>query len=562
MGIKKGEEYYLEVFSKVHNNKYTYPEFTYKNNEDKIDIICPTHGMFKQIISNHASGKGCQKCARELVGLKRKSKIENLLKVFKNVHSDLYSYDKFTEYKGTHDKIGIFCKKHNEYFYQSVNSHKRGSGCPKCGKEKSDLAKSKTHENFIEDVVVLWGDKWDLSKVKYTGSNDKVTIGCEKHGYFKISPNNLLSGKGCKNCAIEQLQSNTEDFINKSKKIHGDVFDYSKVEYVNSVTPVTIICKSHGEFSQIANGHLNGNGCKHCTNFVSKPEQELTEILKKYFTDVQQSNRSVLEGKELDIFIPSKSIAIEYNGLYWHSDTYKDKNYHLLKLNLCKDKGITLIQIFEDEWLSKREIVISRIFNILGITENTVYARKCKVKEVDSKTATNFLEINHIQGKVGSKNRLGLYYNNELVSLMTFGELRKNLGSVKTENVYELLRFCNKLNTNVVGGASKLLKYFEDTFSPEGIVSYADLRWSQGDLYNKLNFEFVHQSEPNYFYTKGLSRENRFKYRKSELVKQGYDINKTEKEIMNELGFSRIYDAGTLKFFKQKNGKKERNRKN
>lgn len=550
MGIKKGEEYYLELFNKVHNNKYTYPDFTYKTNEDKIKIICPIHGEFEQIISNHSSGKGCQKCARELVGLKRRNNIDEILKCFKKVHGDLYSYEKFTEYSGVHNKIDIFCKKHNEYFNQNISSHKRGTGCPKCGKEKSDKAKNKTHEQFLKEVVELWGDKWDLSKLFYKGSDSKVTVGCKEHGFFEISPGNFLSGKGCKKCATEQLKSNTEDFIKKAIEVHGDTYDYSKVDYINSVTPVTIICKKHKEFQQIPNGHLNGNGCRFCTNYVSKAEQEIADILKVHFPDLEQSNKKVLEGRELDIYIPSKKVAIEYNGLYWHSELHKDKNYHLDKLNSCKDKGIKLIQIFEDEWLNKKEIVLSRLFNILGITERIIYARKCEVRQVDSKTTTKFLDENHIQGKLGAKARLGLYYENELVSLMTFGELRKNLGLASKEGSYELLRFCNKINTTVVGGASKLLKYFETVYLPNEIISYADLRWSDGNLYEKLNFKFVHQSEPNYFYTKGLERENRFKYRKSELVKQGFDENKTEREIMNELGFSRIYDTGTLKFIK------------
>lgn len=486
MGIKKGEEHYLELFNKVHNNKYTYPDFTYKTNEDKIKIICPIHGEFEQIISNHSSGKGCQKCARELVGLKRRSNIYEILECFKKVHGDLYSYEKFTEYSGVHNKIDIFCKKHNEYFNQNISSHKRGTGCPKCGKEKSDSHK----------------------------------------------------------------QDSLKSFLNKAEKFKTDNLSFDKVSYESSKTKVTMVCKIHGDFEIIPNNFLMGKSCPKCKVNISKAEQEIADILKAHFPDLEQSNKKVLEGKELDIYIPSKKVAIEYNGLYWHSELHKDKNYHLDKLNSCKDKGVKLIQIFEDEWLNKKEIVLSRLFNILGITEKTIYARKCEVRQVDSKTVTKFLEENHIQGKLGAKARLGLYYENELVSLMTFGELRKNLGLASKEGSYELLRFCNKINTTVIGGASKLLKYFEKVYLPNEIISYADLRWSEGNLYEKLNFKFVHQSEPNYFYTKGLERENRFKYRKSELVKQGFDENKTEKEIMNELGFSRIYDTGTLKFVK------------
>jgi len=170
---------------------------------------------------------------------------------------------------------------------------------------------------------------------------------------------------------------------------------------------------------------------------------------------------------------------------------------------------------------------------------------------VGSKEAMKFLNDNHLQGKFGAKVKIGLYDNNELVSIMTFGDLRKNLGSTKEIGSYELFRFCNKLNTTVIGGASKLLKHFEKNHKPLSIISYADKRWSQGELYENLNFNLEGISKPNYFYIKGNKRENRFLYRKDVLVSEGYDINKTEKEIMKDRGYHRIYDCGTIKFKKE-----------
>ena len=135
---------------------------------------------------------------------------------------------------------------------------------------------------------------------------------------------------------------------------------------------------------------------------------------------------------------------------------------------------------------------------------------------------------------------------------MTFGAKRKSLGSKSEEECYELLRFCNKLNTTVIGGASKLLKHFVKVHNPNEIISYCDRRWSQGDLYEKLGFKFDHVSQPNYYYVIKGKRENRFKYRKSELVKQGFDKNKTEHEIMLERGIYRIYDCGTKAYIWKK----------
>ena len=245
---------------------------------------------------------------------------------------------------------------------------------------------------------------------------------------------------------------------------------------------------------------------------------------------------------ELDIFIPSHNIAIEFDGLYWHSELYKPSNYHLNKTELCEKQGIQLIHIFEDEWLFKKDIVKSRLLNILGLTPNKIYGRKTIIKEVSPKESKEFLNNNHLQGSTNASIKLGLYYNNELVSVMLFNKPRLGIGV--TYDGYELSRFCNKLNTSVIGGADKLLKYFIKTYQPKEIISYADRRWSQGNLYEKLGFNFIHNSKPNYFYINQNVREYRFNYRKNILVKQGYDINKTEREIMLDRKIYRIYDCG------------------
>jgi hypothetical protein len=235
--------------------------------------------------------------------------------------------------------------------------------------------------------------------------------------------------------------------------------------------------------------------------------------------------------------------------LYWHSEVYVDKNYHLNKTKLCEDKNIRLIHIFEDEWLFKQEIVKSRLKNILGLTENKVYARKTIIKEVSTKESNNFLNENHIQGPVNSKINLGLYHNNELVSVMCFNKPRVGIGS--KYDGYELSRFCNKLNTIVIGGADKLLKYFVNIHNPKQIISYADRRWSQGDLYEKLGFEKTKINKANYSYIINKQRKHRFNYRKNVLKKQGFNTtNKTEHQIMLERKIYRIYDCGTITYKK------------
>jgi hypothetical protein len=283
--------------------------------------------------------------------------------------------------------------------------------------------------------------------------------------------------------------------------------------------------------------------------YNSGQEIQLQEFIKKYYNFIQNSKK-IISPYELDIYLPDIKIAFEFNGLYWHNELNKNKNYHLNKTELCEEKGIQLIHIYEDDWLYKQDIIKSIILNKLNKTENKIYARKCIIKEVnDNNLIKEFLNKNHIQGFIGSKIKIGLFYQNELVSLMTFGNRRVAMGKKSTnEGEYELLRFCNKLNTNVVGGASKLFKYFVDNYNPFEITTYADRSFSQGNLYKQLGFNFIGKTEPNYYYVINYCRSNRFNFRKNILVKQGFDSNKTEHQIMLERNIYRIYDSGNLKY--------------
>lgn len=411
--------------------------------------------------------------------------------------------------------------------------------------------KKLTNLEYIEKAKSVHNHYYDYSQTDYVGNRTKISIICPIHGKFEQSPKSHLNGSGCKLCYYDRATYNRNDvtdFIERSKKIHNNKYGYDKIIYTTNKNLVTITCPTHGDFEQIPNSHLLGFGCSKCGQTYDKTEQEIKDFITDLGFSYLENTRKIIQPYELDIVVPTKNIAIEFNGLYWHSDEHKPNNYHLIKTNKCEHKGYQLIHIFEDEWLDKREIVKSRLSYLLGVVGEKIHARKCIIKNVDSSTTSKFLIDNHIQGYVRSKINLGLYCGEELVSIMTFGSLRKNLGSVSIDGNFELLRFCNKLNTTVVGGANKLLQHFIKTFKPIEIISYADRRWSTGNVYEKLGFEFVHNSKPNYFYLIDRKRENRFKYRKDVLVKEGFDKSKTEKQIMKDRGINRIYDCGTKKY--------------
>ena len=278
-------------------------------------------------------------------------------------------------------------------------------------------------------------------------------------------------------------------------------------------------------------------------------EQKVLNFVKSiYDGTIIENDRNIISPQELDIYLPEKHLAIEFDGLYWHSEENgKDESYHLDKTNACADKGIRLVHIFEDEWNEKREIVKDRIRSILGINQTRIFARKCDVSDIDSKTANEFLDKNHLQGGDNSSIRYGLYHGDELVAVMTFGKPRFN-----KNHDWELIRFASKCGVNVVGGASKLLACFRKNHSGS-IVSYEDRRYSDGRLYEKLGFMNAGVSNPNYWYVKGGEKLTRYacqKHRLKDVLGDGFDKNLSEFENMSLNGWTRVHDCGNIVFVK------------
>ena len=269
----------------------------------------------------------------------------------------------------------------------------------------------------------------------------------------------------------------------------------------------------------------------------SSEENYISDYIDNYF-NVIKNNRTILNGKEIDIYIPELKIGIEFNGDYWHNEKFVYSKYHQEKSLLAEDKGIFLYHIFEYEWNTKQDQIINQLHNILGINENKIYARKCIIKEVNNGSAKDFLLKNHLQGDDKSSIKLGLYYENELVSLMTFVKPRFN-----KNYEWELSRFCSKANCNVVGGASKLFNYFINGYNPKSIISYSNIAHTRGNLYHTLGMTLAEISKPNYVWCNNNSVLTRYQCQKHKLLEQGYK-GISEVDIMHNRGYYRIYDCG------------------
>ena len=546
-------EDFIKRAREIHGDKYIYDEDSYSKNTSPVKIFCKIHNFwFEQLPCNHFKGCGCPKCG----GNYRISSEEYVESLKKKYPLSNISFEK-VKYVNNHKPINLVCPVHGDFEITPITIEKNLE-CPECQKIRLHDKYAKTTEEFINQAKKIHGDKFIYSKTVYKTCKDKLTITCPSHGDFETLPITHLKGHGCPFCANEHLWDNrerldTETYIKKAIEKHNGKYIYLKTNYTTAHNKVIITCPIHGDFEQDAYAHLNGQGCPICNRELTESigEKQVRDFIRGICSSKVYSNsRKLLYPLELDVYIPSIKTAFEFDGLYWHSDAKIDSNYHLNKTNDCIKKGFNLYHIFSDEWEEKHEIVKSKIKSILGKTDKKIYARKCTIKEIDSKTLKDFLVSNHLQGNVNSSYRYGLFYNNELVSVMSFGLLRKSLGSKNDGKTYEMLRFCNKLNTSVVGGASKLLKHFIKEVSPKRIISYADRRWSTGDLYMKLGFVHIRDSKPNYYYlvNHNSRRENRFKYRKDILVKQGFDPNKSEKQIMQERGIHRIYDCGSMVF--------------
>jgi hypothetical protein len=347
-----------------------------------------------------------------------------------------------------------------------------------------------------------------------------------------------------------------QDYINERKNYYLEIGHELKNIDLDGIH--TFKCLNNDHTYEISTelfyrrGIQNINRCTICNPVYSFSGSELSllNFIKSIYNGkIILNSREIIKPYELDIYLPELNIAFEFNGIFCHSDYYKDKKYHKNKYFRCKDLGIELIQIWEDIWCEKEEIIKSFIGNKLNVlNENVIYARNCKVVEYFGNTKM-FLDDNHIQGNSKSKIKLGLEYKGELVSLMTFSKNRYGIGRTKNGEFYELNRFCNKINYRIVGAASKLLKYFTENYKYEEILSYSDCDISEGNLYEVLKFDFDGYVEPSYYYIKNGKRHHRFKFRKSNLIKNGLLIDgETEKDAMKRLGYHRIYNSGHKRY--------------
>ena len=348
MGKKLSTEEFIKRANKKHNGKYDYSKVKYIDSHTKVCIICPEHGEFWQEPANHLSGQNCPKCASIEVHTNQSNKKEGFIQKAKEIHSDKYDYSK-VEYINNHTKVCIICPEHGEFWQKPIH-HTQGKGCPYCGGTKK-----LTTKEFVEKAKQIHGDKYDYSKVDYISTETKVCIICPEHGEFWQTPHAHLNGHRCPNC-FGNIKLTNEEFIKRSKEIHGDKYDYSKVDYISAETKVCIICPEHGEFWQTPHMHLSSQGCPNCntsknSKIVQKVENKLNDL--KIIYEKEKTFDWLVDKSHmyLDFFLPEYNVAIECHGIqHFESVDFFGGNLRFeerckrdnLKFKLCSEKGIKI----------------------------------------------------------------------------------------------------------------------------------------------------------------------------------------------------------------------------
>jgi len=475
-------------------------------------------GGYKEYCSNKCSSNSpsvkekAKNTIEEKYGVSHYSKTDEFKEKYKKTSLDKYGVDNYSKTKDYVNKSKeTYLKKYGVDSFtktEKYNIISRNTSFKKYGVShysKTDEFK----EKFSKTMMGKYNSGSCFGGENYRGEN------------FEMCKNNLY---------VKYLGNGISKFKCDDDKLH--TFDISTDNY----------------FGRLYNSNKLCTVCSPISDLDSIKEKELYE----YAKSISSHNvvKNYRDKYEIDVYIPELSIGFEFNGLYYHSNKFKKNNYHIVKKNYFKDRGIRIIHIWEDDWVDRKEIIKSQILYNLNKIENRVYARKCIVKEICTKASSIFLNENHIQGTCNSVYKIGLFYNDELVSIMTFDKFegRKKM----EEGGWNLNRYCSKTYHNIVGAPSKLLKHFINEKSPIRIISYADYYWSDGNLYEQLGFKEKYITKPDYKYIVNGKRVHKSNYKNSNIK-----TSMTESEYTKSNNIYKVYDCGKIKYelLKQKKAK-------
>lgn len=569
--------------------------------DDTVLFLCSLCGeVYSQRVASHITlstgekKKGCPKCGiKKQIESSRKTK--EIIKPYPDWFiDDLYLEEdrelaKTTNFYGKEEKQ-FYCKKHNIVYTQKVRqhidlkTHEPKAGCPKCKieKQQNTLSSFRIYPKwFIEELV----KEKDKQKAMHGTLllNDSVLLTCPKHGDFIKQVNNYLdlqTGEklsGCPKCNYSKYYESLSDNRFYPEWFIEDLYyesDKERAKLGNLTTSEKTLfkCEKGHIYEQWVKSHIilsrneRNSGCPYCSKNRSTGEINIEDYIKSLglVTQHRRFFSSILQVFELDIYIPDKNVAIEYNGSYYHKtlpeDGYtKDRLYHNKKFYACRELGIQLISIFDVDWMYKQDKVKQYLKDKLTTNFITrIYARRCIIKEISKEEANLMYDKYHLLGHTSVQTiSYGLFFNNQLVSCMSFqkGRYKEN-----KEPVWCLTRFVTKSDFKIIGGASRLLHKFEKEYKPNSLVSYSDNDYFQGGVYSKLGFVCIGDTgSPRYYWylnNREIKREQcQLKYLAKhypDLYIESLSINGNKEDyIMIKLGAKKVHRSGHTKWIKK-----------
>ena len=520
---------------------------------DRLTFNCERCGKEHTVLKKHFTEFLCTDCKRKQNNLKKYgieniSQLEEIKEKKKQNTLKKYGAENIAQLKEVQDRIkqtnlekyGV----ENQMQLKEIQDRIKQTNLEKYGVDNPFKNKEKIQKIVNEKSLEKYGTQWPSQSQEVKNKIKQTNL--EKYGVdnpFKIKKNKEAIAKIRK----EKNYYNLVNRISDSFEIITTLNEYYTIDCLE--TPIKLKCKACNTVFDffVIDGHFPY--CSKCLNSSiggSFSEDEVADYIASIYTGkIERNKRIFLDNKyEIDIYLPELKIGFEYDGIAWHSENFgnKDKNYHLNKQNYAASKGIQLYFIRSNEWSEKKSIVKSIINAKLHYNVNKIFARKCIVKEIDNFESENFLNKNHIQGNGKASIKIGLYYNNELVSVITLAKARFN-----KNYEYELIRFANKLNTSVIGGFNKMISYFIKKYNPKSIITYSDKRLFNGDIYKNAGFTYLYDSAPNYVYVKDKAiAGSRIEFQKHKLRNKldNFNENLTESENMFNNGYDKLWDCG------------------
>lgn len=411
--------------------------------------------------------------------------------------------------------------------------------------EKYGAKNAAASEEIKEKIKNTFNSKYGMNPLSTAKVREKIQETMKKrYGVQFISQSPSIA----KNISESLMQYGEAVFLERCKENNLEPIDFNYRGYYDG-KPIYYKCRclKCGNEIEIA-PHNNNFRCSICyekNSISSYEEKEIVKYIESIYSGrIEKNYRRLISPLEVDIYVPEKKLAIEFDGNFWHNEYSKDKSYHKMKTQLCEEKGVHLIHVFEYEWKSDEDEIKSILKSFLTSDSQKVYARNCNVKEVSSDEAKAFADSNHLQGHANANVYLGLFCNDELVEIETFGHPR-----FCRKYEWELVRECSKKDVSVVGGKSKLFTYFLKHYDPENVVSYCDASKFTGDSYLKCGMKLIGWNCPGYVWSYGNKILSRYQCQKHKLVKEHPELKEsTEADIMHVLGYARIYDSGQKVF--------------